>query len=315
VCQHPIYNGLARRVAQNCFWASPHQSNRRDYPDIHTPWPDESSSTAGRRRTSSSMKGIIDLLTRFTPHTFKLNYSPGYKTFLVHHAASDPLHPMHILRRRQLAARKHEGLWWHVTTGVDLSKSGVVRSWCRKRLRNAFTEGLKERGFDEFGRLANVAILRGYKGFEHIPERDGDLSLTGSLRLHISPALLTAKYADVRKETGAMITILLEGVKADESWLRRTAAPSRPHAQSGTFPQARAPSRYRQATSEVLPNTHSQQVKLSQFNLPSQTKAPSSKIRFRVTPSTPLPKPSFTRRQPQQPDGSVKPRWHGWGAQ
>jgi hypothetical protein len=261
------------------------------------------------------MKGIIDHLTRFTPHTFKINYSPGYKTFLVHHAASDPLHPMHILRRRQLAARKHEGLWWHVTTGLDLSKSGVVRSWCRKRLRNAFTEGLKERGFDEFGRLVNVAILRKHKGFERISERDGDLSLTGSVRLHISPALVTTKYADVRKETDTMISILLAGVKADGSWSRRSTAPSRPHAQSETIPQPRSPSRYRQATPEVLPNRHSQQEQLSQFNLPSQTKSLSSKIRFRVTPSTPKPQLSFIRRQPQQPDVSVKPRWHGWGTQ
>ncbi|KAF2446928.1 hypothetical protein P171DRAFT_429876 [Karstenula rhodostoma CBS 690.94] len=254
------------------------------------------------------MKAIIGLFTRLQPTTFRISYSPEYKTFLQHHAASDRLHPLYILRRREMAARKKEGLWWHVTSGIDLSRSGVVRTWCRRRLRNAFTEGLKGRGFDEFGRLVNVAMLRQHKGFERLSERDGGLSLEGSVQLRITPALVTTKYAEVRKETDATIDILLEGLKADSYWSHL----SDPQLQSRALSQSKAPSRPRETASQVLPNTHSQQGQLSRFVLPSHAKAPSPKIRFQPTPSTPDSQKTFARRKTRQPRGNAKPRWQGW---
>ncbi|KAJ4356029.1 uncharacterized protein N0V89_004056 [Didymosphaeria variabile] len=262
------------------------------------------------------MKVITGLLSRFKPKTFKISYAPEYKTFLQHHAVGDPLHPMHILRRREMEARKREGLWWHVTTGVDLSKSGVVRSWCRRRLRNAFTEGLKERGFDEFGRLMNAAALPEYRRLERTSERNEDWSLTGSVRLHIAPALVTARYADMREETDAVVAILLEGVKADMFSSHHSIPPPKPtRPQSRTFSQSRIPSRSKpleQAESQVQPKTYSRQEVLSQFELPSPLRAPLSNIRFQSTPSTPIPQMKPAVRKTMQSNGSWKSRWHGW---
>ena len=39
-----------------------------------------------------------------------------------------------------------------------------------------------------------------------------DVSLTGSLRMQVQPALLTAKHEEVKKETGALIDILLRNL-------------------------------------------------------------------------------------------------------
>ncbi|KAJ4297782.1 hypothetical protein N0V90_005677 [Kalmusia sp. IMI 367209] len=147
------------------------------------------------------MKVIIQALARTKPKTFKLSYTPEYKTYIQHHAFSDPQHPLHIPRRREMKERKEEGLWWHVTTGIDLSKSGVVRSWCRRRLRNAFTEELKAQGFDKYGRLVHIhSLAREHRDLALVLQTQKDFSLTGSVRLHITPALVAAKYMDVRRE-------------------------------------------------------------------------------------------------------------------
>ncbi|KAF1978112.1 hypothetical protein BU23DRAFT_431095, partial [Bimuria novae-zelandiae CBS 107.79] len=156
------------------------------------------------------------LLSRLKPRTFQINYSAEYNTFHPHHIAYDPQHPLSILQRRKVNARPKEGLWWSVTNRGDLSKSSVVRSWCRRRLRNAFTDELKKRGFNENGKLMNAKVLiREDKAFEPILEKDGNLSLTGSVRMQIQPALITTKYADLRKETNGLVGILLESIKAD----------------------------------------------------------------------------------------------------
>lgn len=162
------------------------------------------------------MKVIIDFLKRRNQKTFGVSYSPEYKTFIHHRVASDRQHPLQIPQKRELNARRREGLWWHVTSGLELSKSSVVRSWCRRRLRNAFLEGLKDRGFDEFGRLVDLDILiRKHEGFDPMLARDKEFQLRGSVKLHITPALVTTKYVDVRKETNGLLDILIEGAKVD----------------------------------------------------------------------------------------------------
>ncbi|OAG05107.1 uncharacterized protein CC84DRAFT_1165436 [Paraphaeosphaeria sporulosa] len=256
------------------------------------------------------MKSIFNRFSRFQPTTFKVSYSPEYRTYLQHHAASDWLHPLHILRRRELAERKREALWWHVTSGIDLSRSSVVRSWCRRRLRGAFTEGLKERGFDEFGRLLNVAKLREQKGFKSLSERNADLSLDGSVRLHITPALVTAKYADVRKETGGIIDILVEALRDNLQASHLSNPRPQPRSQPKTLPQSKAPSRPRETASQVLPSNQSQEGQLSQLNLPSHTKAQSPVIRYRSTPSNSHPPKISTKRKTQQPPDNAKPQRH-----
>lgn len=160
------------------------------------------------------VKAISGLLSRFRPQTFRIQYSPHHVSFLPHHVASDPQHPLCTLRRREQSVRKHEGLWWTVTSGVDLSKSSVVRSSCRRRLRTAVVQSLRARGFDEFGRLVDHdALLRARHDLAGQLDREHALSLTGSTRLHIMPPLLATKYLDLRTETDSLMDILLEEIK------------------------------------------------------------------------------------------------------
>ena len=96
---------------------------------------------------------ISSVFARNQPKTFRVSYSPQYNYFFIPRILNDKQHPLYESRLRESQNRKKEKLWWHATTGNELSKSSVVRSWCRRRLRNAFTEVLQERGFDEHGML------------------------------------------------------------------------------------------------------------------------------------------------------------------
>lgn len=152
------------------------------------------------------MTDIKRALSRVKTTNFKLAYNPGYNTHVVHHLAEDKLHPLQVLRSRELRQRKREGLWWHVTTSLDSSKSSVVRSWARRRLRNAFKEELVARGFDEFGRPAQAETLLSGTGVKS--DAPGSVSLTGSVKLHVNSPLIAASFADLKRETGVIIDVL-----------------------------------------------------------------------------------------------------------
>jgi hypothetical protein len=147
------------------------------------------------------MKRVFPQLAKIKPRFFKVNYSPEYQRFIVNHVATDPSHPLYEMQKRRIAERKKEGLWWHVTTGADLAKSSCVRSWARRRLRNAIVEELKARGFDENGKPI---------------ERNGFVSglgaIKGSLRLHVQTPLIPAKFVDVRAEVGNILEVLVDDV-------------------------------------------------------------------------------------------------------
>ncbi|KAK3215115.1 hypothetical protein GRF29_19g2236268 [Pseudopithomyces chartarum] len=175
------------------------------------------------------VKAISGLLSRFRPQTFRIQYSSHHVSFLPHHVASDPQHPLCTLRRREQSVRKHEGLWWTVTSGVDLSKSSVVRSSCRRRLRTAVVQSLRARGFDEFGHLVDHdALLRVRRDLAGQLDREHALSLTGSTRLHIMPPLLATKYLDLRTETDSLMDILLEEIKGRPPRDHHSPDPARP---------------------------------------------------------------------------------------
>jgi len=153
------------------------------------------------------MRAVTVKLSQLRPRNFQIQYTPSYKTLITHYALG-PQHPLFDLREREMKTRKKEGLWWHVTNTLALSKSAVVRSWCRRRLRNAFLAELNTRGFNQYGKLIKPGDLE---------RMQPALSLTGSLRLNATPALVAAKHVDVRRETAAVIDILLEGAKAEAS--------------------------------------------------------------------------------------------------
>jgi hypothetical protein len=163
------------------------------------------------------MKGVFSLIARRPPQLFKVSYAAEYKNFIINHVVIDPSHPLHATQKRRQAARKKEGLWWHATTGVDLNKSSVVRAWARRRLRNAVKEELKRRGYDETGKFVNLKAIQGKADLMNILQAGKTLDLKGSLRLHVQPPLVPAKYADICAETehviGAMVQAL--GNEAD----------------------------------------------------------------------------------------------------
>ncbi|KAL1792418.1 hypothetical protein ACET3X_008925 [Alternaria dauci] len=148
---------------------------------------------------------VSSILAKRLPKTFKVTYTPAYKTLIVNHVTSDPSHPLHETQRRRQAERKKEGLWWHATAGVDLNKSSCIRTWARRRLRNAVVDELKARGYDETGKFANAKIVPQRADLMARVVAGQTLDLKGSLRLHVQAPLIPAKYVDIRAEAGAVI--------------------------------------------------------------------------------------------------------------
>lgn len=161
------------------------------------------------------MKGVAALLSRTPLKTIRISYSSDYKSFIIHHVASDSSHPLHILQRRRQAEWQKQGLRWHATTGVDLSKSSCVRSWARRRLRNAVVDELKLRGYNEKGIMVDSTAVHGQSDLVNILQQGRSLDLTGSLRIHVQKPLISAKYTDVRSEVGQLFDIMLRSFKSE----------------------------------------------------------------------------------------------------
>lgn len=142
-----------------------------------------------------------------------VSYAPEYKNFIVNHVVSDASHPLHETQKRRQAERKKQGLWWHATTGVNLSKSSCVRAWARRRLRNAVKDELKERGYDDHGMFVNAKAIQDRPDLVDLLKAGKKLDLTGSLRLHVQEPLIAAKYAEVRTETGSVIEAVVQAMK------------------------------------------------------------------------------------------------------
>jgi hypothetical protein len=152
------------------------------------------------------MSRVFSQLARQQFKTFKVNYTPEYKTFTINYIASDQWHPLQEAQRRRQRERKHEGLWWHVTTGTDLTKSSCVRSWARRRLRNAIVDELKAHGFDENGRPMKQKASDTRANPTATPASNG---LKGGLRLHVQAPLVPAKYVDVKAEVSQVIKTIM----------------------------------------------------------------------------------------------------------
>jgi hypothetical protein len=90
------------------------------------------------------------------------------------------------------------------------SKKSVVRNWLKRRLRQAFVEELKSRGYDRDGN----AITKGKHAAEEIGQEmiiaQRPRVLTGSLRLSVQPSLLTTKFVDVKREAGSVVDSLIQ---------------------------------------------------------------------------------------------------------
>lgn len=149
------------------------------------------------------MKITIKLPPKIRSTLFSITYTPQYKTLIPSYVLTDPWHPLYISQRRRAKEKKKEGLWWHATTGTELSKSGCVRAWVRRRIRHAVTEELRLRGYDEKGLF-----------LDRTPQQGSPPDLTGSLRIHALVPLISAKFVQVKADIGHMIDAL---IKVDKS--------------------------------------------------------------------------------------------------
>jgi hypothetical protein len=180
------------------------------------------------------------------PRYFGLYWSANHETFIIHWAAKDANHPMATLRRRVMGEREKKGLWWHVTVGINTSKTRVVRSWVKRRLRNAFLEALKERGVAEDGKIVNPSKLLQSQSIIRAIEQGQQVALTGSVKMHALADIVTAKYVDVKEETSALVDALLKGLEADlaKEMGKSPLHPLQPHRKKpsdGIFSRAVAP--------------------------------------------------------------------------
>lgn len=145
------------------------------------------------------MTPIYKLFARQQWPLFSVSHAPDYKTFIVNHIVSDSTHPLHETQKRRARERERKGLWWHVTSSADLSRSSCVRVWVRRRLRNAVIEELRARDYDENGMYIGTQVVSGKM-----------LDIKGSLRLSIKAALISAKFEEVRFQIKKVFDILLQ---------------------------------------------------------------------------------------------------------
>jgi hypothetical protein len=151
----------------------------------------------------------LNRLARLKPTLFKLSYSPTYTSFVPAHIATNSTHPLNITQRRLLKQRKKEGLWWHTTTGVDVSKSSCVRHWALRRLRQAFVEELRRRGYDESGKLVDASKMEDAY-VRRVVQSGRCMDMQGSVRMHGVPTLVPAKYEMVKEEVRGIVDALVQ---------------------------------------------------------------------------------------------------------
>lgn len=155
------------------------------------------------------MKGVPFRLSKLKLTTIKLNYSPEYKNHIFNYIATNPLHPLSTLQQRRQQDRKKKDLWWHATNTTDLSKSGCVRTWARRRLAQAFKEELKAKGYDEKGKLVDATALQDRQDVMNVIRLGKSVDLNGSLRLHGISPLLSVKFEQIKDEVRTIVDALV----------------------------------------------------------------------------------------------------------
>ncbi|KAL1952556.1 hypothetical protein VTO42DRAFT_4814 [Malbranchea cinnamomea] len=99
--------------------------------------------------------------------------------------------------KHMYATREKGNLWWSVGHGNLTNHKRVIRSWCARRLRHAFRQALKQRGFDKDGKL----LMFDVEG--NVTEKKK--GLVGTLDIRMNVELLTAKYADIVQQAGLLV--------------------------------------------------------------------------------------------------------------
>ncbi|KAJ8113708.1 hypothetical protein OPT61_g4229 [Boeremia exigua] len=156
------------------------------------------------------MKAAVNRFSKLNFKTCKVSYTPTYSNHILNHIATNPSHPLYTSQRRRQQEHEKKGLWWHATNGTDISKSGCVRTWARRRLGQAFAEELKAKGFDEDGKLVNATAMQDRRDVMNVLNLGRSIDLTGSLRMHGLGPLIPAKFATVKEEMRSLVELLIQ---------------------------------------------------------------------------------------------------------
>ena len=124
--------------------------------------------------------------------------------------------PSHVLRPRlhqryepilkQRYDEFKEGLWLGFTSN-SMQRTKVVRTWARRRVAQAVTEGLRVRGFDGKGRRIEGF---GDGGGEEVTKGQSGLDvLVGTVEVEIMNQSVETAFAEVRRQAGLVVEEIL----------------------------------------------------------------------------------------------------------
>ncbi|KAL2007589.1 hypothetical protein VTN00DRAFT_9027 [Thermoascus crustaceus] len=145
-------------------------------------------------------------VVRYNPHQV-----PSPVAVMYMNSPSNPIAPK---IRHMYANRDRNTLWWKATVN-QLNYKKVVRSWCRRRVRAAFQQALRERGFDEEGRK----IAQEADGTPKV-----EPGLKGTAEIIVLEPTIKAENADLQKEMNLVVDLLLKRMR-DPSWLKKMFGP------------------------------------------------------------------------------------------
>ncbi|GAM89626.1 hypothetical protein ANO11243_076650 [Dothideomycetidae sp. 11243] len=168
-------------------------------------WYDSSQQTAMIRRTGSpaATAGLTARKTALPPlrlridHTSNpINWSTSTRLAKL---AQDERHPLSEVAARQLRIHATHPLNWHVATSTTVSRSSCVRNWARRRVQSAFKAALRERGWDEHGRVLDQS-----REFAAV----GDLK--GWVRINVDQPVVESTFADVKARAAKALQLVIQ---------------------------------------------------------------------------------------------------------
>lgn len=129
-----------------------------------------------------------------TVNTFATRYSKEYCYVATTQPAIEyPTHALYPKVMKRWETRQ-EPFWWNVITRKDIENHRTVRSWLSRRLRCAFTESLRKKGYAPNGNRI-----------------DGTgAPLTGTAQLFPHKSLLVRPYMDVVYQTDLAVNAIIK---------------------------------------------------------------------------------------------------------
>ena len=136
----------------------------------------------------------VPRVTLFYMHHHPKNVLPPVAARYIGIINYHPIVPklQHVYRNREKGT-----LWWSVSPAKMTGHKKVIRSWCSRRIRHAFCDALRERGFDRDGRVVVLDESGVVVGKEK--------GLQGTLDIRMNADLLEATYADIAEQAGFLV--------------------------------------------------------------------------------------------------------------